>query len=90
MGLFITLTSYFLLLTSFIGPQSDTFGDAGNIATAKRAVELRLAGDDGGVRIGHDDFHVVKSERLCLRFAHGLELVLKIGDAVGIHGNEIR
>jgi hypothetical protein len=30
--------------------------DAGNIAAVKRAVYLRLAGDGGGVRIGHDDF----------------------------------
>jgi hypothetical protein len=47
-------------------PDGGAVVDAGNIAAGKRAVELRLAGDDAGVRIEHDDFHVVKSERLCL------------------------
>ena len=38
-------------------PDRGTVVDPGNIAAAKRALDLRLASDDGGVRIGHDDFH---------------------------------
>jgi hypothetical protein len=45
-------------------PDGGAVVDAGNIAAAKRALDLRLAGDDSGVRIGHDDFYVVKSEGL--------------------------